>query len=115
MASSRQCTHAGTWYSANGAVLQRELDHWFATAVPGVVNDDSVRAVIAPHGGFAHSGATAAYAYKAISAASIRRIYLLGPSHHYMSDRCLLSGVELYESPLGAIRVDQEALSLIHI
>ncbi len=44
-----------------------------------------------------------------------RRIFVLGPSHHFYTERMNLSGVDLVETPFGDLSVDtairQELLS----
>ena len=42
-----------------------------------------------------------------------KRIFLLGPSHHLRSSKCLLSSASHYESPVGDLKVDQAGESHI--
>lgn len=79
-----------------------------------------VRGLIAPHAGFFYSGPTAAFAYKYMSNESmkdIKRIFLLGPSHHENIPHptkgsrhggCALTKNHVYSTPLGDIKVDNE-------
>jgi predicted class III extradiol MEMO1 family dioxygenase len=41
-------------------------------------------------------------AYKHLVPSTIKRVFLLGPSHHFYSKRCLLSTASVYDTPLGA-------------
>merc|ERR1740139_933699 len=91
---SRRATHAGSWYSNDRAELAGELAGWLSEAQ---VTCGAARAIIAPHAGYSYSGPTAAWAYKHINRIGIRRIFLLGPSHHE------------YSSPLGPLQVDLQA------
>ncbi len=43
---------------------------------------DPARALVVPHAGFVFSGPTAAKAFAALPARGVRRVILLGPSHH---------------------------------
>jgi MEMO1 family protein len=36
------------------------------------------------------------------------RVFLLGPSHHYYTPRCALTGATSYRTPIGDLPVDQE-------
>lgn len=66
------------------------------------------KAIIAPHAGYAYSGPTAAWAYKTIDTTRIKRVFILGPSHHVYIDGCALSQCREYETPLGVLPVDTE-------
>lgn len=69
----------------------------------------SVKAIIAPHAGYAYSGPTMAYAYAHLDPKSIQRIFVLGPSHHFFSRKCHISyECSEYETPLGNIQIDLE-------
>ena len=104
--SSRSATHAGSWYSNDRAKLAGELAGWLDEAQ---VTCGRARAIIAPHAGYSYSGPTAAWAYKHINPTGIRRVFLLGPSHHVHSSRCLLTACTEYSTPLGPLQVDQQA------
>ncbi|KAJ1787410.1 hypothetical protein LPJ62_003371 [Coemansia sp. RSA 2167] len=115
----RQATHAGSWYTDDREQLDYELQQWLDN-VPEEVTEvtpvgDScpvpvkgIRAIIGPHAGFSYSGANAAYGYKCIDTQNIKRVFLLGPSHHAYLKTCALSQCTEYSTPLGNIRVDQE-------
>ena len=103
--ASRRATHAGSWYSTRRDQLAAQMSGWLeqANACTG-----AARAVIAPHAGFSYSGPTAAWAYKHVSPTGIRRVFVLGPSHHhYMLSRCAVSSCATYETPFGGIPVDR--------
>ncbi|KAF8642390.1 hypothetical protein AX16_009658 [Volvariella volvacea WC 439] len=57
-----------------------------------------------------YSGPTAAWAYKSIDIAGIRRVFILGPSHHIYLDRCALPTSVEYETPLGNLPLDLEVI-----
>jgi len=61
--SARVASHAGSWYSDQRLTLSMQLDSFLAAAE---VTPVSVKALIAPHAGYSFSGATAAFAYKAV-------------------------------------------------
>jgi hypothetical protein len=41
------------------------------------------------------------------------RVFLLGPSHHFYSKRCLLSRADAFETPLGPLEVDIEVCTTL--
>ena len=69
-----------------------------------------VKAIIAPHAGFAYSGPTAgwAYAYLLKQQQKPTRIFLIGPSHKKSFKGCSLSGMSVLETPLGNLKVDTD-------
>jgi len=115
----RQAFHSGNWYTDDGPTLEADLTKWFqnVTAVEHADNKSipppipGVRAIIAPHAGLHYSGPTAAYAYKCIDASRIRRIFILGPSHHVYLPGCALTECKEYATPLGNIKVDREIVN----
>jgi len=100
----RRATHAGSWYTDDRADLAGQLSSWLAQVQP--TDCGAARAIIAPHAGYSYSGPTAAWAYHHVPCDSVRRIFLLGPSHNLYTPKCLLSTCTEYATPLRSIRVD---------
>ncbi len=65
-----------------------------------------------PHAGYIYSGPVAARAYDELGAARgiVRRVVLLGPVHRVPVRGLALPGVEAFETPLGRVPVDAEAV-----
>ncbi|OAQ33528.1 UPF0103-domain-containing protein [Linnemannia elongata AG-77] len=111
--SARNASHAGSWYSATGKELDRQLEGWLNKAgqeastgqdpfpIPGL------RAIIAPHAGYSYSGPAAGFAYKTIQPELFKRVFILGPSHHVYLRGCALTKCVRYETPLGDLIIDQ--------
>ncbi|ORX72299.1 UPF0103-domain-containing protein [Linderina pennispora] len=111
--TSRKATHAGSWYTESGDRLDRELQGWLnivPAAVEEIVPAGGTRAIIGPHAGYSYSGPNAAYAYKCVDIAKVKRVFLLGPSHHIYLDNCALSACSEYETPLGNIAIDKDTI-----
>jgi hypothetical protein len=78
----------------------------------------SIKALIVPHAGYIYSGpvAAAAYAGLRLQSGSIHRVVLLGPSHRVPFRGIATCSAHAYETPLGAIKLDRQALdSLQHL
>jgi hypothetical protein len=78
--------------------------------------DDVVpKAIIAPHAGYIYSGPVAASAYARLLPARdrIHRVILLGPSHRVPFRGLAISSADTFATPLGEIKIDQEATALI--
>jgi AmmeMemoRadiSam system protein B len=70
------------------------------------------KALISPHAGLMYSGQTAAYGFRimrdTINRNPIKRIFILGPSHHFYLSGCAMSDATLAETPLGFLKVDTQ-------
>ena len=98
----RRATHAGSWYTSNGNELSRELNHWLQQAGPV---EKPARAIIGPHAGYRYCGACAAHAYSQIDPTHVKRVFILGPSHHYRLNGCAVSNCTKYATPLYDLTV----------
>ena len=58
-----------------------------------VKNIKCLKAVIAPHAGYAYSGPVAGWAYKYLANTKPKKVFLLGPSHHKYIDGCSISAL----------------------
>ncbi|KAJ9107058.1 hypothetical protein QFC19_002928 [Naganishia cerealis] len=111
----RPASHAGSWYTASGSQLKAQLERNLAAVKPIDELDyyppiDSCKALIGPHAGYSYSGPAAAWAYAAIPVHKIKRVFLLGPSHHHYLNKIALSKCTKYATPLGDIPIDTETL-----
>ncbi|KAI0704852.1 UPF0103-domain-containing protein [Cytidiella melzeri] len=111
---TRSASHADSWYTGNRQKLDAELSKnlaavessdGFAPPVSGC------KAIIAPHAGYSYSGPAAAWAYKSIDTAGIKRVFILGPSHHVYLDGCALSSCAEYTTPLGNLPIDRDTVA----
>eukprot|EP00238_Polyblepharides_amylifera_P014054 CAMPEP_0196576874 /NCGR_PEP_ID=MMETSP1081-20130531/6044_1 /TAXON_ID=36882 /ORGANISM="Pyramimonas amylifera, Strain CCMP720" /LENGTH=292 /DNA_ID=CAMNT_0041895603 /DNA_START=174 /DNA_END=1052 /DNA_ORIENTATION=- len=108
----RNASHAGSWYEDSPEVLSTQLGEWLDKAVSN--NLGHCRAIIAPHAGYSYSGPCAAFAYQYINSSAVKRVFLLGPSHHHPSRRCLLSKCTSYRSPLGDLPICKDTYASLN-
>uniref|UniRef100_A0A8H7YAI0 Uncharacterized protein n=1 Tax=Psilocybe cubensis TaxID=181762 RepID=A0A8H7YAI0_PSICU len=96
----------------NSKTLDAELTQWLKevgeTQEPYPIK--GCKAIIAPHAGYSYSGPTAAWAYKSIDTSSIKRVFILGPSHHFYLEGCALSKCKEYETPIGNLPLDLKTI-----
>jgi len=106
----REPAHAGAFYPADKAEAEGMLKDYLAKAAPPA--GPVPRAVVVPHAGWQYSGATAAWAYKALApgAETITRVVLLAPSH-YSAFRGVVVNERSYRSPLGVCHLDTDAVA----
>ena len=72
------------------------------------------KALIAPHAGYVYSGPVAASGYALLSPlkGSVQRVILLGPAHRWPFQGLAVSSAAGFESPLGRVPLDHEAIGL---
>lgn len=112
MTSVRNPAVAGLFYPDDPRELHTLVFNYLAAVpVSGVVP----KAIIAPHAGYVYSGPIAASAYARIKPARgrITRVVLLGPAHRVGFHGLALSSADCFQTPLGRITVDQEAVKKI--
>lgn len=92
---------AGTFYPEDPDELRETVDGLLGAAErrppPGLVG------LVAPHAGYAYSGAVAARAFALVPEEA--RVVLLGPSHFVPLAGLAISGADTWETPFGDVRV----------
>ena len=115
MSEVRPAAVAGTFYPRDA----RELDRDIAEMLDGVENlaprFGHPKALVVPHAGYIYSGPVAARAYDELAAARgvVRRVVLLGPVHRVPVRGLALPGAAAFDTPLGRVPVDAEAVRLL--
>lgn len=96
---------AGLFYPAVPERLARDVQQLLAKVPPHALTP---KALIVPHAGYIYSGPVAAAAYAALrpSAARIRRVVLLGPTHRVAVRGLALPGADAFDTPLGRLMLD---------
>ena len=101
---------AGSFYPGQRPVLQREVDRYLdAASNVGPIP----RALIVPHAGYSYSGPIAASGFVLLRPVRdrIKRVVLLGPSHHVPFYGLAVSRVDAFVTPLGSVPLDHAAVS----
>ncbi|SCU97274.1 LANO_0E15610g1_1 [Lachancea nothofagi CBS 11611] len=108
--STRPASHSGSWYSSNPGKLSTQLQQFLGTNA--VVS--GARIIVSPHAGYSFCGSTMGKAYGALDLTGVKRVFVLGPSHHvYFKNKGLVTGFELLETPMGPLKVDTEAVETL--
>ncbi len=109
----RPAAVAGSWYPGDAQTLEHYLEQLFseATPDPDSLSGPPVRALIVPHAGYQYSGATAAAAYRLVQGKHYERVIVLGPAHRGGFHGLSIADVDAYETPLGRIPLDTEAVA----
>jgi AmmeMemoRadiSam system protein B len=111
--TTRPAAVAGLFYADNPDRLRAQVLHLLADVEAS--RDVMPKALIAPHAGYAYSGRVAAAAFATLrnSSRTITRVVLIGPAHYVHVRGIAAPTVDAFETPLGRVAVDQEALSTV--
>ncbi|MBN2086538.1 MAG: AmmeMemoRadiSam system protein B [Anaerolineales bacterium] len=104
---------AGTWYSSNPDALADQLDGFLLAARPPKPSGELI-GVIVPHAGHRYSGAVAAQAFRLMRGLTPEIVAVVSPMHTPAPDRLVTSGHDAYQTPLGIIPVDADAVRALH-
>ncbi len=110
----RPAAVAGTFYPASAASLEEEVDTYLREGVrprePLVP-----KALIVPHAGYVYSGPVAGSGYRLLApiADRVERVVLIGPAHRVPVRGLAVSSADAFETPLGRVPVDREAVELL--
>ncbi|PWB54815.1 MAG: AmmeMemoRadiSam system protein B, partial [Nitrosomonadales bacterium] len=114
MKEVRPAAVAGAFYPGEAGILKHDIQAMLA-AVKATAETTPPKALIVPHAGYIYSGPIAASAYAQLIPLrhKIRRVVLLGPVHRVPVSGLALPGVASFETPLGIIPLDQQAMAKV--
>jgi AmmeMemoRadiSam system protein B len=112
MVQVRRPSVAGMFYPGDPSKLAASVREYLALAK---TEGRTPSAIIAPHAGYIYSGPIAASAYARLAPlrGKIERVVLIGPAHRLPFRGLAVSGADEFETPLGRIPLDKEAIGRI--
>ncbi|MBN2100774.1 AmmeMemoRadiSam system protein B [Candidatus Dojkabacteria bacterium] len=113
----RKPTYAGSFYPEDSGTLRFAIGQYLDDAEVDC-GKCNLRALIAPHAGYIYSGYTAGNAYKVLAHCSektkeLMRIFILGPCHKTPVKGMGVSTVDVWNSPLGRVKVSEVARQMV--
>ena len=100
---------AGQWYPGDPGRLATSVDGYLeAATLPEI--EGEVIAVVAPHAGHIYSGPVAGYAFAALRGLTPELVAVISPMHQPYFQPLLSCAHVAYETPLGVIPIDREAV-----
>jgi AmmeMemoRadiSam system protein B len=112
--SIRSAAVAGMFYPADAGMLAHQVDDCLrdARAADPAPAQRPPKLIVVPHAGFIYSGLVAARAYARLVPwrTRITRVAVLGPVHRVPVRGLAAPSVSAFETPLGRVAVDQQAL-----
>lgn len=111
----RAAAVAGLFYPREADRLSRDIQMMLRRASKVEALSGVLKALIVPHAGYVYSGPIAASAYALLFPLrdTIRRVVLLGPTHRVFVSGLALPGLQAFDTPLGRIPVDQDAVHFL--
>ncbi len=109
MVISRPPAVAGSFYPAEPEALRGAIRRYLDEArAASALNETPPKALIVPHAGLVYSGPVAARGYVLLEEAvdRIKRVILLGPSHHVPFPGLAVAAHDAFETPLGKAAID---------
>jgi AmmeMemoRadiSam system protein B/AmmeMemoRadiSam system protein A len=100
----RKAAVAGQFYTANPSALKKEMETYFAGASQ---LQAPARLLVSPHAGYVFSGPVAGKGFAAIDK-NVKKVIIIGPSHHALINGLAVTDATWYETPLGKVKVDQD-------
>ncbi len=104
---------AGQWYPGDAKRLAASVDRYIHEAqIPPLEGD--VVAIVSPHAGHIYSGPVAGYAFSTLQGLKPELVAVISPMHEYYNEPFLTTAHQAYETPLGTIPVEIEAVRVLH-
>jgi hypothetical protein len=102
---------AGMFYESSKEALIGQIEECFLSEfgpgrLPKEREGKNILGVIAPHAGYAYSGACAAYSYKEIAESALFDVFVLLGLSHSGYGSCI--SLEEWETPLGIVKCDRD-------
>jgi AmmeMemoRadiSam system protein B len=116
MSPIREAAVAGRFYPAEAEALRSVIRGYLEAAASRQASPGNslAKGIIAPHAGYVYSGPVAASAYAVLPGLRdrVNRVVLLGPAHFVKLRGLAAPSVDEFETPLGRVTVDKEAVRL---
>ncbi|UCF28136.1 MAG: AmmeMemoRadiSam system protein B [Chloroflexota bacterium] len=101
---------AGRWYPGDSRQLASSVDGYVGAAELPEINGEVI-AVVAPHAGHIYSGPVAGYSFGAVQGMQFELVAVVSPMHQPYSQPLLTSAHQAYQTPLGSIVIDLDAVA----
>jgi len=100
---------AGTWYPDDPGELAKQLQGYLDAGGLATCGE-MPEALVLPHAGYRFSGPTAGVGASAVQGCAVRRVWVIGPSHHLALTGIGLYRVDAFRTPLGDLPLDRAVL-----
>lgn len=111
----RKPSYAGSFYPSDKSEIEKTINILTSKAKQtrfNIPSGKSLKAIILPHAGYIYSGLTASHASIVLNKNRFSKVILLGPDHRVGFAGCAISDSDIYENPLGQVRLHKDAQKL---
>ena len=108
--TTRSPVLAGVWYPSDPVELAQKVDGLLAAIKPERIRLP-VQVLMTPHAGYDFCGPIMAEAFCHLQGYFYRRVIVIGPSHEQGFNGLSLPEVDHFQTPLGEIELDKDALN----
>jgi hypothetical protein len=106
---------AGKFYPSDKQELKESVEGFLSKVQKGK-RDGRLIAIISPHAGYRYSGQVAAYGYQEIKDIGIKKVILIGSSHHAGFKGASVYTKGSFRTPLGDVEINEKlAGSLLNV
>jgi AmmeMemoRadiSam system protein B len=104
---------AGQWYPGDPKRLSSSVDAYIKDAkLPAI--EGEVVGIVVPHAGHLYSGPVAGYGFATLQGLMPELIAVVSPMHYPYNEPFLTTAHEAYQTPLGVVPVDLEAVQMLN-
>lgn len=104
--SNRTMSVAGTFYPNRCHDIETYIERFDIMQQTAIKPVFEPKAIISPHAGYVYSGFTANCAYKLIDKSKVKRVVVIGPSHHIYFKGASVALYDRYETPCASMPID---------
>jgi len=111
----RKPLYAGSFYPADKSEIIQTIEILTSKAKNTHFTapyDKTLKALIIPHAGYIYSGLTASHASLVLPENRFSKVILMGPDHRIGFSGCAISDSDIYETPLGRVKIHKDACKL---
>jgi len=98
---------AGKFYPSDKKELKESVESFLSKVQKGK-RDGRLIAIISPHAGYRYSGQVAAYGYQEIKDSGIKKVILIGASHHAGFKGASVYTKGSFRTPLGDVEINEK-------
>lgn len=110
----RRSAIAGSWYPGSPSLAAAEVSRMLrAASAAAPATAGKPVALVVPHAGWRYSGPAAAAAFRTVQPGEFDRVIVVAPSHHAGFSGYSTSAAAAYETPLGRIPLDRDAIGAL--
>ena len=115
--SIREAGNCGSFYPCDTKELDKLLAIFNEALDSAKGIEDKLKlepkAIISPHAGYIYSGFSANFAHRVLANKKVKRVVVIGPSHHVYINGISGSFFNRYQTPYGDIEIDVEYLNVL--